>query len=54
MIDTASRAHADPGAANGHAAWPEENLPTDPLCQLVVAGVDQSRLPSNNSRYCRT
>lgn len=51
MIDTASR--AAPTRARP-TAWPEENLPTDPLCQLVVAGADQSRLPSNNSRYCRT
>lgn len=40
--------------ANGHAAWSKENLLTDPLCQPVTAGVDTSRLPSNNNRYCRT
>ena len=40
--------------ANGHAAWSKENLLTDPLCQPVMAGVDQSLLPSNNNRYCRT
>lgn len=39
---------------NGHVAWAKENLLTAPLCQPVTAGVDTSRLPSNNNRYCRT
>ena len=38
--------------ANGHAAWSKNNLLTDPLCQPVVPGTDQSRLPSNNNHYC--
>lgn len=40
--------------ANGHAAWSKENLLTDLLCQPAAPGTDQSRLPSNNNRYCRT